>query len=220
MDEMDCKEKRKQRIRDTKTSLILDAALEVLSQKGYYETRLEDIAEKAGFSKSALYRYYKDKDEIFITIAVRERNRVYDKLTTDPQYKLDKENHISENLRRFLAAVFTAWGENFSFILTLNSFQVFALIDELQKQNELLEIEKDFLYAENKIEELMTGLFNSAKERNEVATRLNSKLIFDFFQGLVFTKVKKWHQQKNMGDINEAVGEILTFLSGGLGYQY
>jgi len=57
MEELDCKEKRKQLVRDTKTSLILDAALEVLSQKGYYETRLEDIAEKAGFSKSALYRY-------------------------------------------------------------------------------------------------------------------------------------------------------------------
>src|SRR5690554_8047097 len=41
---------------------------QILSQKGYHETRLEDIAEKAGFSKSALYRYYKDKDEIFFNI--------------------------------------------------------------------------------------------------------------------------------------------------------
>lgn len=113
MEELDCKEKRIQLIRDTKTSLILDAALEVLSQKGYYETRLEDIAEKAGFSKSALYRYYKDKDEIFLTIAVRERNRVYDKFTTDPQYQLDKQLHISENLRRFLSAAFTMWGRIF-----------------------------------------------------------------------------------------------------------
>ncbi len=219
MNELDCKEKRKQKIRDTKANLILDAALEVLAQKGYYQTRLEDIADKAGFSKSALYRYYKDKDEIFITIAVRERDRVYDKLTVDPQYKLDKENHISENLRRFLTAAFTVYGENFSFILTLNSFQVFALINELQKQNDLMEIEKDFLCSDCKFEELMTGLFDHAKEKGEITTGLKSELIFDFFQGMLFTKVKKWHQQKTMGNIDEAVDEILTFLGNGLGYK-
>lgn len=217
MEELDCKEKRKQLIRDTKTSLILDAALEVLSQKGYHETRLEDIAEKAGFSKSALYRYYKDKDEIFITIAVRENNRVYDKLTNDPKYQLYKQLHISENLRRFLSAAFTALGENFSFILTLNSIQILSLINQLQKQNDLLEIEKDFLCVECKLKELMTGIFDNAREKGEITTCLSSTLIFDFLQGLIFTKVKNWYQQKNMGDINEAIDEILIFFGKGIG---
>jgi TetR/AcrR family fatty acid metabolism transcriptional regulator len=218
MEELDCKEKRKQLIRDTKTSLILDAALEVLSQKGYYETRLEDIAEKAGFSKSALYRYYKDKDEIFLTIAVRERNRVYDKLTNDPQYLLDKQLHISENLRRFLSAVFTIWGEYFSFILTLNSLQVFSLIDQLQNQNELMEIERDFLCTESKFEELIIEIFDNAKKKGEITTSLSSTLIYDFLQGLVFIKVKNWYQQKSMGNINEAIDEILSFLGKGIGF--
>jgi AcrR family transcriptional regulator len=218
MEELDCKEKRKQLIRDTKTSLILDAALEVLSQKGYYETRLEDIAEKAGFSKSALYRYYKDKDEIFLTIAVRERNRVYDKLTTDPQYQLDKQLHISENLRRFLSAAFTMWGEYFSFILTLNSFQVFSLIDQLQNQDELMEIERDFLCTESKFEELMTEIFDNAKKKGEITTSLSSALIYDFLNGLVFNKEKNWYKQKNMGDINESIDEIVNFIGKVIGF--
>jgi len=216
MEELDCREKRKQLVKDAKTSLILDAALEVLAQKGYYETRLEDIAEKAGFSKSALYRYYKDKDEIFLTIAVRERNRVYDKLTNDPQYRLDKQLHISENIRRFLSAAFTVWGEYFPFILTLNSFQVFSLIDQLQNQNDLMEIERDFLIGESKFEELMTGLFDDAREKGEITTALSSARIYDFLQGVIFVMVKNWYQQKSMENIDDAVDQILSFLGNGI----
>lgn len=220
MDELDCKELRKQKVRDAKTNLILDAALEVLSKKGYYETRLEDIAEKAGFSKSALYRYYKDKDEIFFTIVVRERKKVIDRLSTDPEYKIGKENHISENLRRILTVAFSAWGENFSFILTLNSFQIFTLINELQKQNDLEGIQKEFITCENELAELMIYLLDDAKARGEIKTKVNSELVFDIFQGVIFTKVKKWYQMKKMENIPEAVDEIVAFFSGGLGFEY
>lgn len=219
-DELDCKEFRKQKIRDIKTSLILDAALEVLSQKGYYETRLEDIAEKAGFSKSALYRYYKDKDEIFFSIAVRERNKFFDNLTTDPKFMLSEENHISENIRRILTMAFTVWGDNFAFILNLNSFQVLSLISQLQRQGELMGVEKVFICAEDRMTKLIIGLLDRAKEKGEINTELNSELLFDFFQGLIFVKVKKWHQQKKMEDISEAVKDIITFLARGLCFEY
>jgi AcrR family transcriptional regulator len=44
---------------------ILEAAQRVFSEKGYYETRMEDIAEKLGVSKRTLYLYYKNKEELF-----------------------------------------------------------------------------------------------------------------------------------------------------------
>lgn len=217
MNDLDCKEQRKQIIRDTKANLILDAALEVLCQKGYYETRLEDIAEKAGFSKSALYRYYKDKDEIFFTIVVRERNKVIEKLLSDPEYCLCNNNHINENLRRFLTVIFTVWGQNFAFILTLNSFQVFTLINQLQNQSKLLKIEEDFLISENKLAEITKDMFDNARKEGEITTPLSTEFIIDFFQAIIFTKIKKWYQEKCMENITKAINEILVFLSNGLG---
>ena len=216
IDNIDSKEMRKQKVRDAKTKLILDAALEVLSQKGYYETRLEDIAEKAGFSKSALYRYYQDKEEIFFTIAVQEKNKVIRKLSSD-QYRISKEYHISENLRRLLAVSFTAWGDNFSFLLAINSFQVIAIVSALQNQGKLMEIKKDFLSSESEMAGMMIDMFDNAKKKNEITTRLDSKVLFEFYQGILFSKVKKWHLQKKMDDITTTIEEIITFLSNGLG---
>jgi hypothetical protein len=68
--------------------------------------------------------------------------------------------------------------------------------------------------------ELMTVLFDNAKEKGEITSVLNSELLFDFLQGFIFTKVKKWHQQKKLENIHEAVDQILIFISRGLGYQY
>lgn len=40
---------------------ILDAALDLFTERGFSATRLEDIASRAGLSKAAIYLYFKDK---------------------------------------------------------------------------------------------------------------------------------------------------------------
>ena len=44
---------------------LLDAALEVFSQKGYSATRLQDIAAEAGVTRGAVYHHFKNKAGLF-----------------------------------------------------------------------------------------------------------------------------------------------------------
>lgn len=44
---------------------IINAAKSLIAQYGYKKTTMDDIAKKVGKSKSALYYYYKTKEEIF-----------------------------------------------------------------------------------------------------------------------------------------------------------
>ena len=53
------REKREKRRRE-----ILHAALEAVREKGYHQTTLDDIAERLGVRKTALYHYFPDKDSI------------------------------------------------------------------------------------------------------------------------------------------------------------
>lgn len=53
-------------------STILDAASELLGRVPFEQITTSKIAEEAGLSVGALYRFYKDKQEIFDAIAVRE----------------------------------------------------------------------------------------------------------------------------------------------------
>lgn len=47
---------------------ILEAASEVFARKGFYEARMEDIAEQTGLSKGTLYLYFESKDDLIIAI--------------------------------------------------------------------------------------------------------------------------------------------------------
>jgi len=45
---------------------ILKAAFEVVTAKGYAETKVEDVALKAGVAKGTVYLYFKDKPAIYL----------------------------------------------------------------------------------------------------------------------------------------------------------
>ena len=50
---------------------ILDAAFHAFSSYGYRRTSMDDIARGAGLSRTALYLHYRNKEDIFRSLAVR-----------------------------------------------------------------------------------------------------------------------------------------------------
>ena len=55
-------------ISEEKRLLILNAAAEAFSERGYYETSIRDITERAGVSAGTFYIYYKNKDDILLSL--------------------------------------------------------------------------------------------------------------------------------------------------------
>jgi TetR/AcrR family fatty acid metabolism transcriptional regulator len=51
-----------------KPQQIIDAAVRVFARKGYYQSRVSDIAREAGIAAGTIYLYFKTKDEILITL--------------------------------------------------------------------------------------------------------------------------------------------------------
>jgi TetR/AcrR family transcriptional regulator len=59
---------RREREKLAKRDDILEAALEVFAEKGFAAATLDEIAEKAEFSKAALYLYFKNKEDLFLSL--------------------------------------------------------------------------------------------------------------------------------------------------------
>jgi len=57
---------------------LLQAALELYAERGFHATQTPDIAERAGMSVGGLYRYFRDKHQIFVELMHRllEQNRL------------------------------------------------------------------------------------------------------------------------------------------------
>src|SRR4051812_31805004 len=60
--------------------MILRAATEVFTEKGFSETRLSDIAQRAGVVTSTLYLYFGSKEEMVSAIAQENRRILLDQL--------------------------------------------------------------------------------------------------------------------------------------------
>lgn len=56
---------------------ILEAGAEVFGEQGYVQMRMSDLAEKAGLSMGALYRYFDNKDDVFLAIIHDIHNELY-----------------------------------------------------------------------------------------------------------------------------------------------
>jgi len=72
--------KRREREREARRQAILDAAARVFSRKTFYEATLDEIAAEAELAKGTLYNYYKDKQDIFISLVEKRLGEFQERL--------------------------------------------------------------------------------------------------------------------------------------------
>jgi AcrR family transcriptional regulator len=58
--------------RERTRTALLDAALALTREKGFELTTLQDVAERAGMTTGAIYGNFKNRDELFMALAVRQ----------------------------------------------------------------------------------------------------------------------------------------------------
>ena len=63
-------ERQKSSLRDPEKTRgrILDAALNVFSRKGYYETKLDEIVDESSTSKGSIYFHFPNKERLFLAL--------------------------------------------------------------------------------------------------------------------------------------------------------
>lgn len=57
---------------------ILDAAAQLFANHHYHEVRMDDIAAHAGVAKGTVYRYYADKEELYLALTMHGINELYE----------------------------------------------------------------------------------------------------------------------------------------------
>ncbi len=90
-----------QQIRDESRQHILDAAAEVFAKNGLANTKISDLTEAAGVSQGLIYRYFTDKDDVFVALLERAVNGVNDIAQTSIEHTgtpLEKLRWLTEQV--------------------------------------------------------------------------------------------------------------------------
>ena len=70
----------KEKQRQEREELIIQAAQEVLLEKGYYETSMDEIAARVGISKATIYTHFPGKEELVLAIFQRNMQTFLDEI--------------------------------------------------------------------------------------------------------------------------------------------
>jgi len=65
---------------EARKKYIIDAATEIFGRDGYENASVNEIAKKAEFTKRTLYKYFKDKADIYLTVLIQTYGVMVDEL--------------------------------------------------------------------------------------------------------------------------------------------
>ena len=103
---------RRERERLKQRQEMLAAALELFSAKGYHNVSMHEIAEKAEFAIGTLYKFFKNKEELYKILVLELADKFHDVLTKSIQ---EQDNEI-ERLRNYVRAKGELFRANVSMI--------------------------------------------------------------------------------------------------------
>ena len=102
------------RIRDAKKSKenILRAAEDEFSEKGFYGSRIDEIASKAGINKRMIYQYFNNKEQLYKTVLYE----VYGRLSDTELQIFSKDKSAVESLSEVIELYFDYLRDNPNYI--------------------------------------------------------------------------------------------------------
>jgi len=92
----------------SKRRRILDAAVEIFSRYGFYNSKVSQVAKAAGVADGTIYLYFKNKESILIQVF----EDTMEELSSKQRMALDGLNTATDKLRTFVRVHFEMVGRN------------------------------------------------------------------------------------------------------------
>jgi len=139
---------------------VLAAALGLFSEKGYHNVSMHEIAEKAEFAIGTLYKFFKNKEDLYKALVLEQAEKFHDALTK----AIEESDDEIEKLRNYVRAKGEIFRANVSMIRLYfaetqgASFNLMAGLD-----HEIRERYRHFL-------QTLASVFESAMKRKRFKT--------------------------------------------------
>ena len=88
--------------RDNKKELIINAAIKVFADKGFYNAKVADVAHQAGVADGTIYLYFRNKDDLLISLFETKMEEILLRFSALVNSKKDAE----KKLRQFILLYF------------------------------------------------------------------------------------------------------------------
>ena len=161
--------------KEERKSQIMDAAMKVITRKGFSNTRMDDIVQEAGLSKGAIYHHYQGKKDIFLALIEHWETQTF----PDFYSRNGKERSAADTLKDFASEVIKVFkSRSHVFQAEVEFWALANQDDEVRKRSQELYEKIITLF------ELVIIKGVREKEFIKVDTRIAAIYILSVFQGI------------------------------------
>lgn len=156
---------------------ILDAALDIFSSKGYYDTRLDEIVEESHTSKGSIYFHFPNKEKLFIALV----DQFADVLERNVRSAIDPYPKGMRRVRVALEAVLNTFGK----------YRRPAKILLVQAVGLGSVFEKKRMEVTDRFADLIRTYLDEAIEIGEIE-RVDAEVVAHAWMGAIYNVVIQW----------------------------
>ena len=189
--------------KEERRSQIMDAAMKVITRKGFSNTRMDDIVSEAGLSKGAIYHHYEGKKEIFLALIGHWETQTF----PDFYSRNGKERSATDTLRDFANEVYKVFkSRSYVFQAEVEFWALANQDDEIRKRSQELYEKIINLF------ELVVNKGIRKKEFIQIDSRIAAIYILSVFQGINWFCIFNDNKIDAKDYIQQSIELILTGL--------
>lgn len=176
---------------------ILDAARKVFAERGFSETTMDQVAERAGIAKGTLYLYFRSKRDIYMA-ALAQGIR---SLNEDSRLKVEAATGVREKLRAFIATRVGYFEQHRDFFLIYHAEIGNLRIQPAPNEGEISEL---YLEQAQMLEEVLRTAV-AAGEIRDLQARATAFTVCDMTRGVIVQRLLGWSQSELEDDTRNLI---------------
>ena len=185
---------------------ILDAAVTVFADRGFFQSRVSDIADAAGVAGGTIYLYFKSKDDVLISLFEDRMEKIIERVKTELALVSDAESKLRVFVDQHLSMV------------QQHPQLAEVLIVELRQSSKFMREYRPVKFSEylDLIESIVQEGVECQAFRAGVSPRLAKRMIFGALEEVSATWLGfRREGVKTPFDLQEAATEITDILAAG-----
>jgi TetR/AcrR family fatty acid metabolism transcriptional regulator len=186
-----------------KYNQIIDAAVIVIAQNGYYQAQVSKIAKQAGVADGTIYLYFKNKEDILISLFHEKMGYFVEQI----EEEIKGKTTASEKLHVLIQKHFQNLSEDVNLAIVTQL--------ELRQSNKELRL---------RINDVLRGYLNlidqiiiEGKENGEFLPDLNNLLARQMIFGTIDETVTTWVMNEQKYSLPDLAPDVHRLLIGGCG---
>jgi AcrR family transcriptional regulator len=176
---------------------IIEKAIDLIKDEGLAGITMKKVADKVGFSEPALYRHFKDKQDLILAVIEEIKSKMKEKVSTI-DISLKPSDFFSQLLRTLA-----------TYLNKVEGITILIMSESSYKDDKLVKQSMFELYCD--MVDFLKKYITMKKKAGEIKNSVNSKVAAQIFFGLIQSMVMKYHLSDKNIPIDTDSDEIINF---------